>query len=118
MAIRTDLTALGLTLGSTGLSDQVLSQCITDANLMVDDLLAGAGGSAAELEKIERLLAAHNATAREPLVTERKMEGVTEKLKVVDFWQLAVQADSTGILAALPKPGTRRAGFYVMPQEA
>lgn len=101
---------------------------IDDANLWVTDFLAGQDGiTDARLEQVEKYLAAHFITVRDPRMTEKDADDVRERYQrgkghVTEYLRLAAAADPTGTVRGRlvnqeGAPVVRfRAGTYDPPQ--
>lgn len=96
----------------TALGDTVIEGFIATANVWVDARLLNAGMSDTILTEIEKYLAAHLATVREPQASQFttgdglavKIQGLTgEGLKATYYGQMALMLDSSGTLAAMGK---------------
>ena len=89
-----------------------LEPFIRVANLMVTDLLSGAGFSSDYLKEIERWLSAHFASIRSPMAEMEKIGPATTKyqtktgmgLKLTSYGQQVLALDTSGAFAALSKP--------------
>lgn len=106
MAIRTDATAVGLIIEVD--ANIALDSFIETAASLVDEIAASdLSPDAARLELIERYLAAHFYTLRDPRPTMEKAGPVSASyqskvalgLKTSHYGQTAIALDPTGILA-------------------
>ena len=97
-----------------------LTPFITAANLMVTQAFSGNTQiGEALLKEIERYLAAHFITLRDPRVTSESNEGISvsyagsfgEGLKSSSYGQMALTLDFTGSLAKL---GRKKASFSMV----
>lgn len=96
MAIRTNSTNVKLII-STGLTDGQVDAFIADASLWVDNNLVGEGLSSDTLTAIEKYLAAHLITLRDPVLTERRRDDITDKFGLrTSYLSYAMQLDPTG----------------------
>lgn len=97
MAIRTSEAALKLIL-NTSLSSTQIVQFITDASAWVDANLSGETGVTSTIaEAVERYLAAHLITLRDPLLTERKRDDITDRFGLrTSYLEFAAKLDPTG----------------------
>lgn len=97
---------------SSDFTEEMVEQCITVANTVVNDKLADQGASDEMLTQIELYLSAHFCSVREPQLTEEEIGGrdstVKEKRRMAEvgygfastaFGQQAISLDDTGILA-------------------
>lgn len=111
MAVRTNYVAVGLIIDTTLNSGQV-TQFIADASVWVDENLTGEGLSDAVLEQIERYLAAHFITMRDPRLTGTDRGEVSDKLqrdsKVSEYLKAAAGLDPTGRISQAFVNGRRR----------
>jgi len=101
------------TIFDTDLSDAAVSEWIDIATTVVDDIEAtGDNIPASRLEQIEKLLAAHYASAQDQRIsdTSRETASVTYQgetgmdLRGTKYGQQAIQLDPTGTLSTLGKP--------------
>ena len=91
----------------TDLTDEQVTPFLAVANKMVTDLLSGESYSTEMLLEIERWLAAHFVSVRDPQVTQEKIgdvqatyEGKTGMgLKSTRYGQQAIEIEHHGILA-------------------
>ena len=114
---------------ATDLTD--LSAYITAANILVTSELTASGLSNAHLKEIERWLAAHFVSIKDPIVSKEKIGdaevtyasgGMTYTNAMKDaaglnsspYGQQALILDTTGILRGL---GTKKATFSVMKKD-
>lgn len=86
----------------TSLSQEQVSAFIDDANLWVTDFLGGEGLSSGRLEKIEKYLACHYITLRDPRLRQAALDDVRETYQrdtqVTEYLRQAVAEDPTGIV--------------------
>lgn len=102
----------------TDLTDASLNAFISAASKRVDSVEAADDGDldAEELELIERFLAAHMATARDPEVTKEKGASFSaDFLRETTFGQTALDLDTTGVLS---EPGTDAPGMTLFAPDA
>lgn len=89
---------------STSLTEAQLTAFITDASLWVDTHLDGACDSLTTtlLATIEKYLAAHFATSRDPRLKQAKLDDVSETYqrddKVTEYLQTAIALDPCGVI--------------------
>ena len=97
MAVRTTKTAVRLIL-KTSLSDDQIDAFIADASAWVDANLQGETGvTSAIAEGVEKYLAAHLITLRDPLLTERKRDDITDRFGLrTTYLEFAAKLDPTG----------------------
>lgn len=107
---------------SSEFTEDMVNQCITVANTVVNDKLEGQGASEAMLTQIELYLSAHFCSVREPQLTEEEIGGrdstVKEKRRMAQvgygfastaFGQQAIALDMTGILSDMSNPNKKEA---------
>jgi len=96
----------------TTLTAVTIDPFITVANLVVTEKLTDAGHSAALLKEIERWLAAHFATVKDPRIMNEKAGDMSAKYEVATlgkaldgtvYGQTVKVLDSSGILANVGK---------------
>lgn len=100
----------------TDLTTPQLDAFIASASALVDDQLTGQGLSSAILAEIEKYLAAHFASARDPRESEAAAGGTRTKYQVhvgpglssTDYGARAIALDSTGTLAGI---AAQKGGF-------
>lgn len=100
---RTTLAAVQDTI-ETDLTDDQINAFIADANVWVTDFLGGEGLSTARLTLIEKYLACHYVTRRDPRLRSAEVERVRETYvrdtQVDPYLQAAIAEDPTGIVRA------------------
>lgn len=101
----------------TELASDVLAGYIADASVWVDMHLAGQGISDALLEVIEKYLACHFITLRDPRLKAAKFGDTSETYQrdgeVTEYLKAAMALDPTGIIADLFTPSKPRFRFRV-----
>lgn len=112
MAVRTTETAVKLVL-NTSLTTAQIEQFIADASAWVDANLQGETGVTSTIaELVERYLAAHLITLRDPLQTERRRDTVTDTFGLrTSYLEFAAKIDPTGKVEE--QFGKDRPGFGV-----
>lgn len=102
MAVRVDYTEVQ-TVIDTDLTSGQITQFIADASAWVDDQLAGTGASATILALIEKYLACHLITLRDPRLKQTAVGDVQEtyqrNLYVTEYLKAAMALDATGKVA-------------------
>lgn len=94
----------------TSLGTTAIEALIDDASLFVDENLLGQGLSASLLTSIEKYLAAHLVTVRDPLLHSRRRDDITDTFlrDQNPYLKYAIQLDPTGAIeeafAAEDKP--------------
>lgn len=86
----------------TDLSDSALNKFIDDAHVAVNDKIAPYTDDSDALEAVERYLAAHMATTKEPRVVSASHESVSFEYDEEEgqrYWHQAILMDPTGRLA-------------------
>jgi hypothetical protein len=98
---RTDYNAVTAAI-DTSLAKYQVEAFIEDANVWVTARLAGEGLSEAVLTAIEKYLACHFVTLRDPRHKEAKFGDTSEKFqrddKVTEYLKAAIALDPTGII--------------------
>ena len=96
---RTDETAVSAVI-DTSLETSQIEAFIDDASLWVDKHLVGEGLTADELTAIEKYLACHFITLRDPRLKSAQLDDVAEvyqrDLYVTEYLKSAAALDSTG----------------------
>lgn len=101
----TDSTAVLAVLDpDTQLTALEVDPFIEDAAVFRETHLTGRGISTDALTVIEKYLAAHFATGRSPVASERAMGDRKEKFIRSKYWDVAERLDPTGTLAGLSNP--------------
>lgn len=96
-----------------------VSVFITAANQLIDDVLAGAGFTEAELKEIERWLSAHFVALRQRQLTAEWFGAAKEQyggnfgkgLEFTQYGQTVKVLDTSGRLAKVGKP---KMGFFAL----
>ena len=119
MAIRTTSSAVGLIIEVDSAID--LSSFIETASALVDDVASNDSDgvlNSTRLELIERYLAAHCYTLRDPRPTSEKAGPVAASyqskvdlgLKTSHYGQMAMTLDTTGYLSSIAEGGKTKVG--------
>jgi len=112
MAIRTNGAAVKAILDTDLTASEVEDAFIPDASGWIDDNLTGKGIGSGTLTTIEKYLAAHFVTARDPRTTEEKLGDARERLqrdtKVSEYLKIAAGLDPTGTVEDQFMPGSGR----------
>lgn len=102
MAIRTDASAV-LSAIDTDLTTAQVNAYISDASVWVDDQLTNSNLSDVLLEKIEKYLACHFVTLRDPRLRSGSLGDVSETYQrdtqVTEYLMAAMALDPTGRVA-------------------
>lgn len=100
---RTDLDSVKDAI-ETDLTDTQVNAFISDANTWVTDFLGDEGLSTARLTLIEKYLACHYVTLRDPRLRSGEVERVRETYQrdtqVTEYLRQAIAEDPTGIVRA------------------
>lgn len=118
MAIRTTVADVQAIL-DTDLTSAQLTAFITDASLWVDTHLAGActALSTSILTAVEKYLAAHYATARDPRLKSVKLDDTQESYQrdatVSEYLKIAAELDPCGVVRDRLIEGKRSAIWRV-----
>lgn len=92
----------------TDLATNVVQSWIEIATEDIDDVSdADSSISSTRLEKMEKLWTAGLMQAQDPRVSKDKVGGSSMTLEVVDYRDLAIGMDSTGVLANKKEPRQR-----------
>ncbi len=113
---RTSETAVRAAI-ETSLTSKQINAFIDDANAWVDQFLASAGLSTTILEKIEKFLACHFVTLRDPRLRSTKLKDVSETYQrdtvTTEYLKAAAALDPTGTVEDRLISGRHKLTFRV-----